>query len=259
MTIVDKHEAGNVTWIDLMSGDPEGSRKFYGSLFDWTFEVGGPETGHYGMCRLGGKNVAGIGGKPPGAQIPTAWTPYLATDDLDKTLAKVAEAGGAVMMPAMDVMDQGRMAIITDSTGGAIGLWQAKLHNGMQRVSEPGAFAWTELNTRDMKKAADFFVKVFGYEAKKLEGPMEYTTLHHPGEKTPVAGLLQMDQNWPKEIPPHWMVYFAVTDVDATLDKVKSLGGKVCVPPFDSPYGRISVIEDAQGGMVSLIKPTQPA
>jgi uncharacterized protein len=259
MPIVDKHPHGNVTWIDLMSGDPEGSRTFYGSLFDWTFEVGGPETGHYAMCKLGGKNVAGIGGKPPGAPIPTAWTPYLATDDLDKTLAAVAEAGGAVMMPAMDVMDQGRMAIIADSTGGALGLWQAKQHNGMQRLAEPGSFAWTELNTRDMKKASDFFVKVFGYEAKKLEGPMEYTTLHQPGEQTPVAGVLQMDQNWPKEVPPHWMVYFAVTDVDAALETVAKLGGKTCVPPFDSPYGRISVIEDPQGGMVSLIKPTQPA
>lgn len=257
MTIVDRHPPGNVTWIDLASGDPEGSRRFYGSLFDWTFDIGGAETGHYAMCKLGGKNVAGLGGKPPGVEMPTAWTPYLAVADLDATLARVTEAGGAIAMPVMDIMDQGRMAVITDPTGGALGLWQAKLHNGMQRVAEPGSFAWTELNTRDMKRAAEFFTKVFGYTAKKLEGGMEYTTLHR-GDDT-IAGLLQMDKNWPAEVPPHWMVYFAVDDVDRTLEKVKSLGGKVCVPPFDSPYGRISVIEDPQGGMVSLIKTTFPA
>ena len=257
--IVDKHAPGNVTWIDLMSGDPEGSRRFYGSLFDWSFEIGGPESGGYAMCKLGGKNVAGIGGKPPGAEMPTAWTPYLATDDLDRTIAKVKEAGGQVPMGPMDVMEEGRLAIMMDPTGGALGLWQAKRHNGMQRLAETGTFAWTELNTRDMKKAADFFGAVFGYEAKKMEGPMEYTTLHQPGETTPVCGLLQMNEQWPKEVPPHWMVYFAVDDLDASLKKVAELGGKTCVPPFDTPYGRISVIEDAQGGTLTLIKLARPA
>jgi len=257
MTTVDKHPAGDVTWLDLMSSDPEGSRKFYGGLFGWTFEVGGPETGGYAIASLGGKFVAGVGPRPPDQPVPTAWTVYLATDDLDRTLTAVKEAGGQVHVPAMDVMDQGRMAIIADPTGGVVGLWQAMRHPGMQRIAEPGAYAWCELNTRDMARAGAFFATLFGYQTKKLEGGMEYTTLHL-GDQT-VCGILQMDSHWPAEVPPHWMPYFAVADVEAALQKVAALGGKTCVPPFDSPYGRISVIEDAQGGMASLIGMAKPA
>jgi len=68
-----------------------------------------------------------------------------------------------------------------------------------------------------------------------------------------------LESNRPAEVPPHWMPYFAVADVEAALQKVAALGGKTCVPPFDSPYGRISVIEDAQGGMASLIGMAKPA
>jgi predicted enzyme related to lactoylglutathione lyase len=63
----------------------------------------------------------------------------------------------------------------------------------------------------------------------------------------------------PDDVPAHWMVYFAVDDVDATSARVKELGGEVVVGPDDIPkVGRFAVLRDPQGAHFSVIKP-QPA
>ena len=57
------------------------------------------------------------------------------------------------------------------------------------------------------------------------------------------------------EVPSHWMVYFAVSDCDASAEKVKSLGGNLRVPPTDIPeIGRFAVAQDPQGAVFSFLK-----
>jgi predicted enzyme related to lactoylglutathione lyase len=58
-------------WVDLQSSDAKGSRKFYTELFDWSVDViADPEAGGYGMFKLDGKEVGGVG---PGAE---PWPAY---------------------------------------------------------------------------------------------------------------------------------------------------------------------------------------
>jgi hypothetical protein len=58
-------------------------------------------------------------------------------------------------------------------------------------------------------------------------------------------------------VPPHWMVYVAVDDIDAAARKVVELGGKVCVPPTTIPVGRFAVVNDPQGATFSLFQGKQ--
>jgi uncharacterized protein len=258
MPHVESHTPGAAAWVDLATDDPEAARGFYGTLFGWTFEIGGPELGGYALAQLDGRNVGGLGPKPPGMPMPTAWTLYFASADAKATAAAIKEAGGTVIVEPMDVMGEGWMAIASEPTGAVFGLWQPGRNKGARTIGEPGSLAWNELNTRDGKKAAAFLAKVFGHEVKKLDAPgMDYQTLHL-GDQT-VGGVLQMNAQWPAEVPAHWMIYFAVDDTDARSTQVTSLGGKVCVPPFDSPYGRIAVVEDPQGAVFSLVQTTPPA
>jgi uncharacterized protein len=166
-------------------------------------------------------------------------------------VAKVKELGGSLVMGPMDVMEEGRLAFLADPTGAHFGVWQARRHRGAQVIDEPGAMAWREVNTPDAEKARDFYGALFGLESKKLEGPMTYWTLHK-GEDT-VGGVLQMTKEW-VGVPPHWMTYFAVADADAAVKRVAELGGKVSVPPFDTPYGRISVANDPTGAVFSVVQ-----
>lgn len=254
MPNIDKHVPGTCAWVDLMSDDTEASRQFYGALFDWTFEIGVPESGPYTICHRGGRRVAGIGTKPPNTPMPNCWSTYITVDSADATAAKIKEAGGSMMMEPFDVFDQGRMAIATDSTGAAFGLWQPMKHSGHQVENEPGSFAWHEVYTRDLQKAVDFYVKVFGYKPVNLDGA-PYVTLHlGPDDKIVAGGVMQMDDKFPEDLPPHWNIYFATDDTDRTVARVLELGGKQLAPAFDTPYGRMAVVADAQGAAFSVIK-----
>ena len=77
-----------------------------------------------------------------------------------------------------------------------------------------------------------------------------------PGSDTKLAGMVQMNEQWPEEIPAHWMAYFAVVDADAAARKVAELGGTVSVEPFDLPdVGRIAVVNDLEGAVFSVMAP----
>ncbi|KYF49816.1 hydroxylase [Sorangium cellulosum] len=240
-----------------MTPDFEGALKFYGGLLGWTFEVGPPELHHYTMCKVGGRNAAGIGKRPEGASFPSAWSVYFDGDDADRIAESIRANGGQIMTGPMDVMDLGRMLVAADPTGAVFGVWEPRKHTGAQVVEEPGATIWHEVDTRDNKKAADFYCRVFGLEARKREVPgIDYMALLK-GPKA-AGGVLQMDEQWPADLPPHWMAYFAVADVDASIVKVQELGGKVHVPPFDTPYGRQSVVADPWGAAFTLMTPRWP-
>lgn len=257
MPTKESHRPGTPCWFDLMTNDLEGSRTFYGGLFDWTFEIGPEQMGYYTMCRRGDRNAAGMGQIPPGGPFPPCWSVYFCVDSVDETVAKVEDAGGQIIAEPMDVPQAGRMAICADPTGAVFGLWQPGEHRGAGIVDEPGAMTWCEVNTRDAAKAREFYGQVFGATSHQMEG-MDYWTLHQ-GDQT-VAGVLQMDQNWPAEMPPHWMAYLAVADADAAAQKIAQLGGSVKVPPFDTPYGRICVAMDPAGAVFSVIalNPNRP-
>ena len=249
------YATGVPCWVDLISSDPAAARACYGPRFGWTYEVGPEATGRYALAMLRGKVVAGIVGQPVTAGMPTAWTTYFAADDLDAAVERVTANGGMVMMPATDVLDLGRVAVATDPTGAVFGLWQGRRHAGAALVNEPGTVTWNELNTRDLDTAVGFYGEVLGVTTDPVDtgpdGP-RYRTLN-VGEDV-VGGLQQMGPGFPPQVPPHWMTTFAVDDADATAAAAVVSGGKVMVPPADSPYGRSAVLLDPQGGAFTVVK-----
>jgi predicted enzyme related to lactoylglutathione lyase len=253
MPEVTEYAPGTPSWVDLASPDPDGSARFYGALFGWDAAEAGPveETGGYRMLTLGGRNVAGLGPTQGEAQ-PGMWTTYVSTDDADAVAARVRDAGGRVMMDPFDVLGAGRMAVFVDTGGAFISVWQPQTHHGADVVNDPGAFCWNELATRDIDDAKRFYEAVFGWKGEtNAYGDTSYTEWKLGGRT--IGGMIQMNEQWPADVPPHWMVYFAVEDVDASAAQAQELGGKVAVPPTDTPAGRFAVLNDPHGAVFSII------
>jgi predicted enzyme related to lactoylglutathione lyase len=243
-------------WIELASDDAAGSRDFYSKLFGWKVEVDpDPQYGGYGMARIGGKDVAGISPKMM-AEAPTAWLMYIASADAADTARKAEGAGGKVVMAAMEVGDQGVMAIVQDPSGGVFGVWQPKKMAGSLVTGKPNAFGFTELNSRGIEKAVPFYKKLFGWSEKKspmAEGqPGEYTEFLAGGER--IAGGMEMNPMVPTEVPSYWQVYFAVDDVDRSHKKAIELGPQEMLAPMEFPGGRFSILSDPQGASFGLLK-----
>lgn len=246
------YRPGTPSWVDLSATDPNAAAEFYSAILGWNVPEGMPEAGGYRIAELRGVPVAGIGPQmQPG--MPPNWATYIDTADVDATAKLVADAGGQTFMAPMDVMDVGRMAVFADPTGAAFSAWQAGQHKGAGIVNEPGSLSWNELATRQPEVAIPFYQQVFGWEGRThdMGGGMSYTEWLLDG--SPVGGMAPMDDNIPAEVPPHWRVYFAVGDADATVAKVTELGGSVVVPPMDIPQGRFAMLTDPQGAAFNVI------
>ena len=265
--MADHYPHGLFSWADLSAPDPGAAKEFYEALFGWSGEDQTDPDGNYiyTLLKVDGKNVAGLGPQPEMMQgMPPVWNSYINVRSVDETLAAATGSGATPLVPAMDVMDSGRMAFLQDPGGAVFGLWEPGTHRGADLLLGPGTMAWNELATRDPDGAVDFYGKVFPWSFNKMpaeQSPADYWTIHM---ETKVdgdgdmdddfnGGMIRMDENWPDQVPPHWMVYFRVKDTDAAVAKVKELGGTVVVEPFDTAAGKIAVIHDPQGGAFSII------
>lgn len=125
-------------------------------------------------------------------------------------------------------------------------------------VSGHGSFYWNELATNDTKGSEAFYTGLVGWKTQAMPMPNGGTyTLWLSGGQ-PVGGMFTMEGSPIADKTPQWLSYIAVDDVDATLAKVDGLGGKVQMPAMDIPdVGRIAVIEDPQGVVIAIMKPTQ--
>lgn len=250
---------GTPNWVDLATSDLEGAKAFYGALFGWEAEDMLAEGGNYTMFRKNGKTVAGMGALPDelaAAGVPPMWSTYIAVDDVDAAVAKAKEAGGAVMMEAMDVEGSGRMAFVTDPTGASVGLWQDKGFFGAELVNEHGTFTWNELLTDGPDAATKFYSDLFGYRVETMETPNgPYTMFWAEGnvEGNAAAGMMPRNEN----MGPvnYWGTYFAVDDCDASVGAAAANGGQVLMQPFDiAQVGRMAVVQDPQGAVFTLMK-----
>jgi len=253
-----EYAQGTPDWVDLQTTDQSAAKQFYASLFGWSYDDNPmPQGGVYSMATVNGETVAAIAPMPPGAPegMPSMWNTYIAVDDVDVAVEKVATAGGQVLMGPVDIGDAGRMAFVADPTGPAVGLWQANRHIGATLVSEPGALIWNELITDKPDSALAFYEAVVGltHSTMEMAPGQNYTLLKVGG--TDVGGCMEPPM---PGVPNHWHVYFAVDDADATATKAVEGGGQVMVEPFDIPsVGRSAVLTDPQGAVFSVLKPAQ--
>jgi uncharacterized protein len=248
---------GAPNWVDLGTADLEDAKRFYTTLFGWGADVSGDEYGGYTTFHMNGLAVAGAG-PLYGEGQPTAWSTYIATTDADTIAARVDTAGGKVLVEPFDVGDQGRMATFLDQAGAPFSVWQPGTMAGAELFDVPGALTWNELTTRDVDGSISFYGAVFGWHARKsaMDG-VPYVVFEHHGDT--IAGLQPMiGDEWPDDLPPHWMIYFAVADCDRTAESAYALGGQVLSPPADFAMGRCAVLEDPQGGTFSILASNRP-
>lgn len=196
--------------------------------------------------------VAGLGPLMQEGQ-PPAWLNYVTVADADESAGKARAAGGTVIVAPMDVMDAGRFAVIADSTGAVLGLWQPGRHRGSDIVNQPVSLTWNELSTRDVEAAKPFYKALFGWDAETHEMPgMEYTRWELDGK--PIGGMMAMPAAVPDEVPAYWLAYFAVADTDTTIEQATSLGATLLAGPIDIPAGRFAVLMDPHGATFGVIK-----
>jgi predicted enzyme related to lactoylglutathione lyase len=253
------HTPGTFSWPELSTTDQKAGVAFYRGLFGWDLNeqpMGPGET--YSMFQMRDKPVGAAYTMRPEekqAGAPPHWNSYVTVANVDESAKNAESLGGRLFGPPFDVMDAGRMAIVQDPTGAVFQLWQPKKHVGAMILNEPGALCWTELTTSDTAAAEKFYTGLFGWTPKHSApgAPMEYTEFSVNGQ--PSIGMMPKPPHMPAHIPSYWMPYFQVANTDASVAKVKELGGSIMVPPQDIPNtGRFAIASDPQGAMFAVFQ-----
>lgn len=123
-------------------------------------------------------------------------------------------------------------------------------------MAKHGEFCWTEIATNDLEAGKNFYVNVFGWEFEESSaggGEMKYLEYKVVGEPM-MGGFYQLNAEFHKDAPPHFMNYILADNVDEIASKAFDLGGTVVQPPFDIPnVGRMCMLKDPTGAIFSVI------
>ena len=244
----ESYAPGTFSWVELVTGDADAAKTFYGALFGWDYDDRPAGDMTYTMVSRDGREVAGLFADP---QQPPHWNNYVTVASADEAAEKASRLGAKVAAPPFDVMDAGRMAVIGDPTGAFIAVWQAGAHPGARLVNAPGALAWNDLVTRDLEAAKRFYAEWMGWTLVEMPESGGYHVIRN-GERSN-GGMQPFRPGMPEDLPSHWMPYFGIEDLDAALSRVPDLGGQVVARKMDLPGGSIAVFTDPQGALFAAL------
>jgi predicted enzyme related to lactoylglutathione lyase len=248
-TMAYKH--GNFVWFELITPDVAKAKSFYPETVGWRaseMDMGGMK---YTMLTHGDAPQGSIV-EPQMAGVPPHWASYVSVPDVDAA-AKVAVAkGGKVIVPAFDIPNIGRTALVSDPQGATLFLFKGTESDDNGST----AFHWNELWAKDAKAVLPFYEAVVGYRVEAMSmGDTSYYVLEKDGRKcggvmtSPIA-----------QAPAMWLPYMTVDDTDAVVGRVKRHGGEVKKAAEDIPnIGRFAVLADDAGAVFAVIRPATPA
>lgn len=243
---------GKFVWHNLVTGDGEAARKFYGGLFGWEFDV--KDDGRYSVITYQGRNLGGILDTSKEGNVPKGghWLSAMSVPDLDASLSAVSKAGGKQLEAPIDVSGVGRVVTVEDADGAVLHLLSS-VHGDPPDVEPPvHTWLWHELLANNADRALGFYEAAFGYrvESLKKNPSSEYRVLWSAGE--PRAGILQ---NPFENARSAWVPYVRVDDPAALAERVAELGGRVIVAPRpEVREGTLAVVLDPSGAPVALQK-----
>ncbi|HXG81802.1 MAG TPA: VOC family protein [Sphingomicrobium sp.] len=249
-------------WYELMSPDPDGSKAFYEAVVPG-WKIGEPMGGDqdYRMIGLGdGGNAGGLFGltddmRQHGAR--PVWLGYIGVDDVDATVADIEERGGKTLMPAFDIPEVGRIAMVADPQGNPFYVMRPIPPKGQEdkqsdvfSVAKPGHVTWNELTTNDPAAARSFYGELFGWTSEEFM-PMgefgEYRFFFYNG--TTIGAVCQAMPGG----PTGWRYYIRVPSIPNAVEAVKAGGGTIAMGPHEVPGGDHIVIGfDPQGAEFAL-------
>ena len=117
---------GGIAWIELMTRDVPAAKSYYAATCGWDYDEMTMDSGQaYFVAMSNGKPVAGLmdmAGNEAYSDLPPHWFTYLAVNDVDKAVEQTREMNGTVVRDPFDVPGIGRIAILKDPSGAAVGM-----------------------------------------------------------------------------------------------------------------------------------------
>ena len=250
---------GRFVWYELLAGDGEAAKAFYTEAIGWKTQEWTGGDNPYTMWVAGETPIGGVMQLLPEheqAGLKPHWWAHVAVDDVDAAAKRALELGGRIVTPPTDIPEIGRFAVITDPQGAEISLFTPKGEAMAPDRTKTGLVGWHELNTTDHDAAWKFYSELFGWRhtsALDLGEWGTYFMFRHADdpEEASLGGMF--DSAKQLGMPPSWLYYVNVEEMDGTLARIKERGGEVCHGPMEVPGGgRTAQCKDPQGVVFAI-------
>jgi uncharacterized protein len=247
---------GRFVWADLMTPDADAAVAFYTEVVGWT-SAPSPASGERPytlLANAAGVPVGGIVAPDPAAHESHAyWMAHVATPDVDATTRDAKARGANVCVAPVDIPGVGRYSIINDPQGGTLALFQSARGVGPMTAPGVGDVAWYELAAGDADAAMAFHGPLLAWtEQRRMDmGPMGPYVLFGQGARD-YGGMMRAAPG----VPPHWRLYFGVSDLEAAMARAAARGATLQHGPIEVPGGdRVAMYLDPQGAPFALHVP----
>jgi predicted enzyme related to lactoylglutathione lyase len=251
-----EYRHGKFVWVDLVTADLASARRFYGGLFGWSFaELGTGQRG-YTLIYSAGYPVAGMAERSPapGQERQARWIAYMSVANVAATAKQVTGKGGRLLIGPRLVAGRGDMALLADPDGAPFGLIHSSRGDPPDFLPEVGDFIWALYQSPDATSAAAFYQDLGDYEVVPDDRFEKAPHFILTAAGFARASLVEIPPERAK-FRPDWLYFVRVRDVDASLARVRDLGGRVITPPNPSILeGRIAVIADPAGAPLGLME-----
>lgn len=252
--------SGRFVWHELMTTDTKAAIAFYTEVIGWKTQLfeGSKDPEPYTMWAGSQGPMGGVMTLPEDAKkmgAPPHWMGHVQVADVDATVAKAKSLGANVYVPPTDIPTVGRFSVIADPQGAAISVFKPLSDMPAHDTNKDGEISWNELVANDGAKALEFYTQLFDWKlTSELDmGPHGKYLMYGQGERT-YGGIMTKTADMP--MPPMWVYYVHVADLDAALKRATSKGGKVVVGPMDVPGGDVvAQLVDPQGALFAMHGP----
>ena len=127
----------------------------------------------------------------------------------------------------------------------------------MSSTPRPGTISWQDLTVADAEGLRDFYAAVVGWEPESLNMGA-YADFVMNADGGGVAGICHA-RGTNADIPPVWMIYITVEDLEHSLEECQRRGGTLLSPPRSYGGGRYCIIKDPAGAVCALYQPPDAA
>lgn len=261
----DGEPRGDFIWYELLTSDIAGAKRFYDAVVGWNIQDRSDFPNDYRMIgRSDGKFAGGAMQltdemKQHGAR-PT-WLGYVLVPDVDAQAAAIERDGGKVLLPAFDIPNVGRVAMVADPSGAPFYIMNPippagdpEAKSDVFSVDRPQRVRWNELSSNDDDGAVAFYTKHFGWtqEGAMPMGDMgDYRFIYANGVR--IGAIMRKPPQRPVSA---WSFYIGVEDIDRAAEAVRAEGGEILFGPMEIPGGEYSLNGmDPQGASFALVGP----
>lgn len=127
MLQLGKTDTGRFCWLDLAATNADSAKTFYGQLFGWTSFEQPANGGSFTRLRLSNEDIGSVYQLREALLkngMPSHWTPYVRVDNVANVVRQATGLGGKVVVQPFVITGIARIALILDSVGALIGLWE---------------------------------------------------------------------------------------------------------------------------------------